>query len=266
MDAEQKRLFFGFEVSAPWPIELPHGKLLKEADRHMTLAFLGQMDYSSLMDKISLLPPLPFKVGLSGQFDKCLFLPEKHPHVVAWHMDWLGEEALINAYHQHFVQWLKNEGFNHDTRELMPHMTLCRTPFNVKQWEKSFLKLPFFLKNLHLYESLGHSNYSSCWSYPCLPSFEEIDHTADIAFLIHGEHLAQLHKNALIALAFKFPLLLEFHPSNKDFNSLDEIIISLNAVVAKADEAFGCPFKAISFHGEMKENENCLSWEMIVDV
>lgn len=233
----------------------------------MTFAFLGQTDYPSLMNKVSSLPHPPFKVGLPGQFDQCLFLPVKHPHVAAWNMNWLGEEPLLKAYHQDFIRWLKNEGFSPAEKgEFTSHATLSRSPFSIKQWEKTFFKLPFFIKNLILYESLGYSNYSNCWSLPCLPPFEEIEHTADIAFLIHGENLAQLHRNAQIALAFKFPLILEFFCFHNEFKNLDEIIISLNAVAAKADEAFNCPFKAISFHGEIKEHENCLSWEMIVDV
>ncbi len=39
---EEKRLFFGAEVSAPWPKELPQGRVLEEKARHLTLAFLGE--------------------------------------------------------------------------------------------------------------------------------------------------------------------------------------------------------------------------------
>ena len=38
---DQKRLFFGFEVKAPWPQGLPKGRILKEDQRHITIAFLG---------------------------------------------------------------------------------------------------------------------------------------------------------------------------------------------------------------------------------
>ena len=69
---DQKKLFFGFEVCAPWPEELPQGRVLEKENRHMTFAFLGQTDYPRLMDKLPSLPYPPFKVGLSGQFDQCL--------------------------------------------------------------------------------------------------------------------------------------------------------------------------------------------------
>jgi RNA 2',3'-cyclic 3'-phosphodiesterase len=108
--------------------------------------------------------------------------------------------------------------------------------------------------------------YQSLWEIPLLSPFEEFEHTADIAFLVRGTTPQELHRNAQLALAFKFPKILPFF-SKRLQDTLDEIIIALNEMVGKADAECGCPFKAVSFHGQIKaEEENLLHWEMIVDV
>jgi RNA 2',3'-cyclic 3'-phosphodiesterase len=43
-----KRLFFAFEVDAPWPEALPSGRILEPSCRHMTLAFLGNIPFAPL--------------------------------------------------------------------------------------------------------------------------------------------------------------------------------------------------------------------------
>jgi hypothetical protein len=40
----------------------------------------------------------------------------------------------------------------------------------------------------------------------------------------------------------------------------------LNEAIARVDEQMGTPFKAVSFHGDIQEEEGVLKWEMIVDV
>jgi len=264
--SEFKRLFFGFEVVAPWPTQFPHGRLLEEPDRHFTLIFLGNTDYTKLSNALPAFPTPPFIIGPTGQFDQCQFLPAQYPRLVAWHIDWLEECSLFDTYYSSCIDWLKAQGFvPHERGSLLPHVTLCRAPFNLKQWKKNFSKLPLIISSLHLYESLGHSKYASCWKYPFICPFEEVDHTADIAFLIHGENLRQLHKNAFVALAFKFPPFLDFYSTPPQINSLEDIIIHLNHAIALADGTIGCPFKAVSYHGEIIEKEY-FTWEMIVDV
>ncbi len=154
-----------------------------------------------------------------------------------------------------------------DERALHPHITIARAPFDRNAWEESFSPFPFFIKAIHLYQSLGNLTYESLWSLPLLTPFEEFEHTADIAFLIQGEEMQELHLNAQLALAWKFPPMLPylFKPAFK--NSLNEVIIDLNERVSEADMRIGTPFKAVSFHGEVKKNaQNILQWEMIVDV
>ena len=62
-------------------------------------------------------------------------------------------------------------------------------PHLIKQeWLDHFTPLPFFVKAIHLYQSLGNLQYQSLWESPLLSPFEELEHTADIAFLIRGMH------------------------------------------------------------------------------
>jgi hypothetical protein len=99
-----------------------------------------------------------------------------------------------------------------------------------------------------------------------LPPFEEKEHTADLAFIVRGQTPQELHRNAQLALSFKFPMLLPFFSKNLQ-TTLDGIIIALNEMVGSADAACGSPLKAISFHGQIKEDAyQILHWEMIVDV
>ncbi len=250
------RLFLGFEVQTPWPKEFGKGRLLEEKDRHLTFLFLGERDPAEVLEAL-LPPPSVFALGV---FDECLFLPVRSPRVSAWHAAFLeGNEQLIRYRNELVIQLQVND------RDFLPHLTLARDPHELSSWKKSFQPLPFFCKALHLYESLGNSRYRILWSAPFLVPFEEISHTADVAFQIYGHSLQDLHLHAEIALSFLQPELLSFFTKTKP-SSLDEIIISLNEMIAKADSISGCPFKAVSFHGDLKQEKNLLSWEMIVDV
>ena len=264
---DKKRLFFGAEVHAPWPKELPDGKILRECDRHLTLAFLGNVSYQHVVDLLPTFPLPPLTVGLIGQFDKCLSLPIKHPHVIAWHIDWLTDPAPFLAYQQHLVEWLTSQGLpplQHDT--FLAHVTLCRSPFVMQEWKDAFSTLPCYITNIHLYESMGNSIYESRWNIPIKPPIEEIPHTADLAFRLYGSSLQHLYIHAQVALAFHYPPLLSFFSPTFKGNDLDDLIIALNTIVTKADVEGQCPYKAISFHGDLKKQETLLTWEMIVDV
>lgn len=262
-----KRVFFAFDIDAPWPERLPKGRILDEQARHMTVAFLGNIEFEPLQAILKDVPPLPIPVGIVGRFDECLFLPERHPRVVAWHIDWLEHGDLIASWQKELVTWLQSFGFMPDARkDLLPHSTLCRAPFNPRQWQKAFTPLPLCIKGLHLYQSMGNLKYEPIWSYPNLSlPFEEVEHTADIAFKITGLTLAEIYRHAFIALAFKFPPLLTLY-ADKDFDSVTDIIIELNNQLSEMDERMGCPFKAVSFHGDIVHDRNLLTWEMIVDV
>lgn len=261
-----KRLFFGVEVHAPWPEDLPKGRILDPEHRHITLHFFGNIPYEPLKSLLGDISQFPFSIGSVGYFDECLTLPHRHPHVVAWHAQWRGDNPLA-SFQAKLSKWLHSHQYRMDARPWMPHVTLCREPFNPKEWKESFKPIPFYTSNFHLYESVGSLKYIPIWSATILPPFEEIEHTADIAFIILGESLQQLYLNAFTSLAFKFPELLDFFISGETLQSLDDVIILLNAVICQADAAIGCPMKAISFHGRMAVLENSLlQWEMIVDV
>lgn len=238
------RLFFGMEVISPWPEENPSGRILLESDRHLTLAFLGE----STMPDLPSFPKPPFQIGLAGIFDKPLFLS----HVAAWHIHWLEGEKLLLLFQKNLSNWLHLKG------EFLSHVTMARKPYDAKKWEESFRKLPLFVQNIHLYESLGYSKYKSLWSYPLLAPFEEIEHTADIAFRIRGN----LFLHAQLALSFHFPSMIDYFDYG-EVNDLGDIVTALNAMIARADSEIGCPFKAVSFHDIQNKTGE---WEMIVDV
>ena len=265
-DSDQKRLFFGVEVHAPWPDELPDSRTLKATHRHLTLAFLGESSYQKIKGLIPRLPRPQFSVGPVGIFDSCLFLPRRDPKVVTWHVEPFGEGDPIALYQEQLSTFLDEEGYALDHREFLKHVTLGRSPFLAKEWKRAFEPLPLYFQNLHLYESHSGLSYEPIWTLDLLPPFEEIEHVADIAFRIYGESIQQLFWNAQIALAFECPELLPHLIPQQQVKTLEEIIIQLNDIVRRADQEMGTPFKAVSFHGSVQKRGRALTWEMIVDV
>lgn len=258
---------FGMEVQAPWPTQHPEGRIIDEGHRHITLAFLGNVSYNKVVGLLNEAPIPSFKVGITGIFDECLFLPPRHPHVVAWHVRWTEHPHAIKNYQNTLASWLRSHNFDIDDREFLPHLTIARGPFNIKKWQKSFEPLPCVATNINLYESTGNLNYVSRWKHPIRSPFDEIEHTADIAFRIHAETIHQLYTHAQMALAFRFPPILKYLSFENPVSSLDDVVIKLNEIVTNADAEEGCPFKAVSFHGDIvQEIDHTLSWEMIIDV
>lgn len=268
MDADHKRIFFGLEVRAPWPDQFPQGGLIQAEGRHATLAFLGEVPYRPLIQQLDRpFSELKLKVGLVGTFLQTLFLPSGHPRVVAWEVHWNEDSHALVEYREFLLRWLRALDYHPKEHEgpWLCHVTISRKPFNHSEWKKFFNPLPMAIFGIHLYESLGSCIYRPLWSQPLIPPFEEIEHTADIAYLINGENLTQLHRHAQTALAFRYPALLPYLHEDS-FTHLDEIIIALNQMIAEADRDVGCPFKAVSFHGNITVNKSILQWEMIVDV
>ncbi|MES2345201.1 MAG: hypothetical protein V4494_04620 [Chlamydiota bacterium] len=260
-----RRLFFALEIEAAWPENLPSGRILDEKNRHMTIFFLGNIPFSPLKKLLKTFPKPPFSIGLAGKCDHLLFLPEATPRVVAGHVFWFKSHCL-EKYLSLIADWLHNNHYGTHTKEFLPHITLARKPFHQKDWQKIALPFPVIAKSIHLYETVEHLTYQSLFSIPFELPFKEIDHTADIAFIVRGVDIGQLYLHAQLALSFKFPLLLNYIDESSVLD-LDRLIMQLNALIARIDCDIGCPFKAISFHGNVSiENSGLLHWEMIVDV
>jgi len=262
VDMEKRRLFFGAEVFAPWPPLSPPGRVIESSSLHLTLAFLGNVALSSIEALLPTFPKPSFHLGLPGCLDTLLFLPEQSPRTVSAHVKLFSHEIEWKNFILALGSWLSM-----DLSSFLPHVTFARSPFHKEDWEKFFTPLPLIIQGFHLYESVGSLTYTSLWHYPLLPPFEEIEHTADIAFLLRGETLAELYLHAQLALAFSFPPLVRFLPLKTTVSSLSDIIIDLNALLAEADMELGAPFKAVSFHGTVQQKpQEPLTWEMIVDV
>ena len=257
-------MFFAFKVVAPWPQEYPPGRILEKDSRHLTLAFLGNIEEEKVKEILNEFPLPPFKVGPVGFFDKCQFLPATNSHVVAWHVT--GLEGLDLYYHE-VADWLRAHQFSIEKKNFLPHVSIARSPFKKEDWKKAFHPLPLKIEGLHLYESLGKLIYSPLWEYPLLSPFIEIEHTADLAFLIQAEMLQDIYRHSKIALAFKYPPLLDYYLKGERIEQdLNSIIMALNEAITRADSEIGCPLKAVSFHGNLCEEKGIYSWEMIVDV
>jgi 2'-5' RNA ligase len=261
---DEKRLFFAAEITGAWPQDFPAGRILDEENRHLTLAFLGSTSLSRLLEKTKTIPLPSFHLGPAGYCTRWIFLPsEKEAHVVAAEV--LPANFLQN-YQKKLAEHLKAQGYAQDTRPFFSHITIARGPLEVEAWKKFPCLIPFYAKSIALLESLGKSHYKPVWRHSFIPPFAEIEHTADIAFLIRGKDFQELFLHAQLALAFKFPPLLSYFSKEQDFSSLDTVIVALNGLVARADLDIGVPFKAVSYHDEMAYHSNHLEWKMIVDV
>jgi len=266
MKKEMKRIFLGMECHAPWPEELPKGRILAPEDRHVTLAFIGNVAFDQFMNHLKSIPLPPFSIGFTGAFNHCHFFPKKHPHVVAWEVDVKQRASELAHYQLNIESWLADGNYHVDSRDFLPHMTISRGHFHTDKWKKAFTPLPLTLSNLHLYESVGSSQYRPIWTHPIAAPFTEFEHTADIAFQVRGRNLDEIFDHALTALAFQCPEIIQFRDESTSPESLDEIIMKLNRIVGKTDAEVGTPLKAVSYHGELKKVEDYWEWEMIVDV
>ena len=263
---DERRLFFGAHVASPWPADCPPGRCISEECRHITLSFLGNCDFDQFKGILETVPKPHFAMAPVGIAEEVVFLPPLHSRVVAASVKWMDGQNDFERYQSELSQWLESHGFPMDKRPFFSHISIARSPFDQKQWASFFHPLPFFVQGIHLYQSMGNLQYRSLWEFPLISPFEELDHTADIAFTIRGKTLPQLHLNAQLALAFHFPSFIPFFAKILG-NTLDEIVIALNKSVSAADAQIGCPFKAVSFHGQIVKNaQELLEWEMIVDV
>ena len=266
---ELRRLFWGLSLDAPWPLSYPSGRLIEEGMRHLTLAFLGNVSKSPLMEHLKEVPIPPFTVGPVGQLDKVLFLPENRPRVVANNMRWLTDEQEVKAYQKSLTKWLTSLGYSLDSRPFLSHVTIARSPFKEEweeEWNQAFTPLPARITGICLYESLGNLHYETLWEYPFILPFEEFAHTADIAFHIRGKTFRDLYIHGAVALAFHSPEILSYLREDVELSTQVEVVAELNKMVSRSDIEIGSPFKAVSYSGKIMQEREIMNWEMIVDV
>jgi len=261
-----KRCFFGFKIFAPWPKLPKNSRVLTEENRHVTLAFLGDVS-SKQIEELHQVPLPAFCFGPVGTFDRVIFLPKKSPRLVAWNIRWQ-DAKMLNDFLKRLQHWLKKHDFMIQNRKMLWHVTMCRNHFKTKEWQQNFFSLPFIVDSFNLYESLKDSNYQILWSHNFLKPFEETEHTADLAFSIRGKNFTELYYNAQLALAFNNPAFLPFCVlEDKKKKNIEDVVIGLNELIFEMDKKIGSPFKAVSFHKNIKSfKDNLLEWEMIVDV
>ena len=255
------RFFIAFVVEAPWPNCFPPVRLLEVEERHLTVAFLGKSDRKQVSKSFEALAELPLPLGFSGVFDSLLFLPQHSPRVVAYHAQLANEEEI-----RQFVVNVHTAMDRALPKKWLPHVTIGRSPFEIKKWQEFFSPLPFTVTSIALFESLGSLRYRTLSEISLVPTIEKLEHTADIAYFLRGKSFADLFRHALIALAFADPQFISFLSTGHTFSSIDEIIIELNRCIGKLDAKMGCPFKAVSFHDTVQERNGFYEWEMIVDV
>lgn len=224
----------------------------------MTLVFLGNVEYDKIEKKLKEIPKPPFPLGLVGKFSRHLLLGK----VIAWEVDCFRRQNALLDYQMELADFFQIK----ERYPFLPHVTVARGKFNQNEWEQFFTPLPVTFNHIHLYESLGNSNYKKIFTLPLTPPFEELDHTADVGYTVNGLSLNELYLHAQIALSFQWPPMLNFIEVERSLHSLNEVIMALNERVTVADSEIGCDLKAVSFHGLIQENSGILSWEMLVDV
>lgn len=134
-----KRLFYAFSVEAPWPNSFPKARLLRSCDRHLTVAFLGNVEDSDVLTHI----PVPqLEIGIAGMFDRALFFT----NVASWHAECFESIRKLEQYSKELISWLEAKGYQpaNPERPFLPHVTIGRKPFNVSEWKKAFTPLPLY--------------------------------------------------------------------------------------------------------------------------
>lgn len=164
MEQNTKRVFIACSLKADWPQQFPPGKILTIDNRHMTLAFLGNIEDIKLpiLDQV---PKPNFNQQPGGEFDKILALPKRKPRAMSYHARFTMEEQAMLDYQKQLIYWLSQYQFLVDDRPFLPHVTIARPPFEKSQWQHYFQPFTFLVTGIHLYESLGHRQFQILNSY-----------------------------------------------------------------------------------------------------
>jgi len=257
-----KRLFIAFECTISHNQKYPEGRSIFPL--HMTLAFISDTPIDDNIVFGEELKNCLGKIAPCGLGRQIVFLPSDNLRAVAIEVQELPE--ILFEGQKKITAWLSSLGYHQEkARPFYPHVTLARRPFEQGAWKEWFKETVVICSDLHLYQSKGNLEYESLWQIPFKAPFEEIEHTADFAFLIRGETVAEIFKHSQICLMAKFPELIPFMNFETPAN-LNKVISLLNKVISCADEEIGSPIKAISYHGKIEKRDDFLEWEMIIDV
>jgi len=153
----RKRLFLAFKAKAQWP-EIVGEKIIAEDQRHLTLVFWKEIEPDIVLKAFSDLKAKTHPNMFSGQFDKILQLPPRHPRVWALHAC-LSDQEGFDEYFEEIKKFLSYKKLFTEIRKqkFLPHVSFARSKDVVV--DKIVLPLPFILSHLQLYESLGNSTY-----------------------------------------------------------------------------------------------------------
>ncbi len=256
---DEKRLFFGFEVHAPWPDSLPEAKTLKAKHRYMTLLYLGDTSYKKIRGLIPKMPNPSFQVGPLGISDASLCLPKRHPDVITWHVEPFGSDPVAH-YQDEVTDFFIKNGYEIEEKKQIKHITLGRSATLKKVAKKTFRPLPLYFSNFHLYESLKGGHYDPIWTLDLLPPFEEVDKGY---FTLYGESFQQIFLNAQIALAFKFPDLVPFLDPFYKVRNLHDGGIRLTTIINTAYREAKVPIESAFFPDDGKKEKRILTWDLI---
>lgn len=265
--AGSKRVFFAFEVHAPWPLSLPQGRVLSLSGRHLTIAFLGNVDYPSLEKILNRFPPPKITTGLTGKFDRCLFLPPQRPNVVSWHVKWFDQAFDLGLYQKELSEWLSANGFHVKLHNegFLPHVTLSRRPFHYREWREAFEVLPLYIKDIHLYESKSGLNYTPLWSYPLHAPFEAKHDANGLIITARGENLTSLLNHCITGIAFSHPGILAKYPESTPVQEISELLPIVEDVLGRAGKKDPALPHSLSTVEAPKFEDQIFTWKVILN-
>jgi 2'-5' RNA ligase len=259
---DTQRLFIGWECLLSSYSPIIHGRKIDPA--HLTLSFLGNISQKMMQQKLCNLPCFNEKISPCLLADGIIFLPENKPRVAALTFSHIPK--VISEYQTHLSQWIASLGLSIKQSPFFPHVSLIRQPFDEQEMLRWFVPQPVALQSIHLFESVGNLKYEKRATIPLLAPFEEIEHTADLAFIIRGQTMKELYDHAIMALAYKYPPILSLHAPYTP-QDLSDLIKNLNHLITRLDLDVGCPLKAVCYSGDIHAKDaKILEWKMIIDV
>jgi 2'-5' RNA ligase len=257
-DSGKSRLFFGFEITAPPKLKLPPARHLHEKDRHITFAFLGDVDLNALLEHLQRFPAPEFGLGLVGEFSEVAFFPSHHPHAVVWKVQFHHKERAVRTFHHDLNKWLKVIGFRpvDPEREWVPHVTMGRQRFEQSKWREHFMPLPFVATKFHLYESVGDLKYEPRWSYVLESPFED----SEEGLKVRGKTLQEILLHAQVGLSLKFPELWEYCQEASVLRHYRDLLTHLNKSIQGARGKFELPIHSVHAEEGVMEVGALLEW------